>query len=349
MKYRRIVTVRLLSTVISVSASVAAAMAGWGYWALVVQPVALAVCNTIFFWFAMPWMPGRPRRCEDLAGMLGFGGALTVHGMVGYLANNLDNILIGRFWGDRALGLYSTSYGLMMRPISLAGYGVGEAAIPAMSRAATPGELKATFRRMFELTCLLGLPICVAGAIWTTDVVLTLLGPQWVEAVPVLRWLFIAALPRMLGVCTGWVYVATGRPGRMLTWQVTWTPLIALAFVLGLSHGAVGVAAAYAIVNWLGIVPNYLYCFSGTSIELRDVAASLIRPLACTVLSVAAATALVWVMPGIRIHEAGPLRLSMHVGLAVVAYGLLVTQLIPFVRERVAAPLRRVSQAGRSA
>ena len=347
MKFRRLVLVRFFSTVCSVAAGVAAALAGWGYWALAVQPLVLAVTASTMFWFAMPWSPGRPRRCEGLSGMLGFGGALTAHGMVGYLANNLDSILIGRTWGEKALGLYNTSCHLMMRPISLAGYGVGEAAIPALSRAAsTPGELRPTFRRMFQLTCLLGLPVCFAGAVWTQDLVLTLLGHQWVEAVPVLRLLFIAALPRMLGVCTGWVYVATGRPGRMLSWQLMWTPFIVLAFVLGLSEGAVGVAAAYAIANWIGIIPNYLYCFSGTAILMRDVASSIVRPLACKAFSVLAANGLVRVIPGgAQLHQAGPVRLFALLSVAVCIYVVLVTSFIPMVRERAAFSYRRMLHA----
>ena len=348
MKFRRLVTVRLISTIFSVGASVAAALTGWGYWSLVVQPIALAVCATVLFWIALPWLPGSPRRCEGLGGMLGFGGALTAHGMVGYLANNLDNILIGRHWGEVPLGVYSTSYGLMMRPISLAGYGVGEAAIPALSRAASrEGELRPTFRRMFELTCLLGLPICFAGAWWTSDIVLALLGPKWVEAIPILRWLFIAALPRMLGVCTGWVYVATGRPGRMLTWQMLWTPFIVLAFVLGLPYGAVGVAAAYAIANWIGLIPNYLYCFKGTSIILRDVWSSLVRPLGCTVASITIGTLLPSALSAGRLH-AGTLRLGARFSVALAAYAVATTVFIPFVHDKIMPSLRRVPNPGKS-
>jgi PST family polysaccharide transporter len=263
--------------------------------------------------------------------------------MVGYLANNLDNILIGRCWGNGTLGVYSTSYGLMMRPISLAGYGVGEAAIPALSRAvASPGELRPTFRRMFELTCLLGLPICFAGALWTDDVVSALLGQKWLEAIPILRWLFIAALPRMLGVCTGWVYVATGRPGRMLTWQLFWTPFIVLAFVLGLPYGAVGVAAAYAIANWVGIIPNYLYCFSGTPIVLRDIGSSLIRPLACTAICIAVGTFFPAIVLAGHLQSAGPARLAARFSVAIAAYAVVTALFIPFVHDKVLLSLGRI-------
>ncbi len=345
MKFRRLVVVRLASTILSAAAGVAAARAGWGYWSIVVQPLSLAVSATIMFWFAMPWIPGAPRRCEGLSGMLGFGGALTAHGMVGYLANNLDNILIGRYWGDIPLGMYSTSYGLMMRPISLAGYGVGEAAIPALSRAVLKADqLRPTFRRMFELTCLLGLPICIAGLLWADDLVVVLLGDQWLMAIPVLRWLFVAALPRMLGVCTGWVYIATGRPGRMLTWQIAWTPFIVLAFVLGLPYGAVGVAAAYAIANWMGLIPNYLYCFAGTSIILRDIGASVVRPLVCTLASVFIGTALPLLAAAGPMGSAGPVRLAARFIVAAAVYVLATGLFIPFIHDKVMLAIRGVQQ-----
>src|SRR5262245_20557797 len=49
MKFRRLVTVRILSTVCSVVASIAAALAGWGHWALVIQPIVLALSASILF------------------------------------------------------------------------------------------------------------------------------------------------------------------------------------------------------------------------------------------------------------------------------------------------------------
>ena len=342
MKFRRLVAVRFLSTICSVVASIAAALAGWGYWALVIQPIALASSASILFWCANPWVPGPPRRCEGLGGMLRFGGALTAHGMVGYLANNLDSILIGRFWGNAALGVYSTSYNMMMRPISLAGYGIGETAIPALSRAVASGDdLRATFRRMFELTCLLGLPICLAGCLWADDIVLTLLGSQWIDAIPVLRILFLAALPRMLGVCTGWIYVATGRPGRMLSWQLYWTPTLILFFVIGLPFGAVGVAAAYALAYWIGTVPNYVYCFAGTPIRLRDVWMPMVRPLACTVFCIGLAMVVVAPLSKNGFLSGAASRLIVQLVIATAAYAAATALFIPFIHAKVLGSLRR--------
>ncbi len=328
MKFRRVATVRLLSTLFSAAVGIAAALLGWGYWALVVQPIALSGSATILFWMTHRWIPGRPTRCDGLKNMLGFGGALTAHGMIGYFANNLDNILIGRRWGDAALGLYATSYSLMMRPISLAGYGVGEAAIPVLSRAATDHRaLLSAFRKMFAVSCVLGLPVFVIGILWPADFVLTLLGSQWTAAVAIVPWLFLAGMMRMLMVPTGWVYVASGRPKRMLYWQLAWTPLVAAAFLVGLPFGAWGVAVAYAVANCLGFIPAYSFCLRGTELRLNDVMATLLAPACCAFLGGAAAVGLqTLIAPDL---PAGPWRLALRLGIAAVCYVPLTLRYVP--------------------
>jgi len=344
MKFRRLASVRLLSSIVSAAAGIAAAFLGWGYWALVVQPLALAASATIMFWLAVHWMPSRPARCEGLRGMLGFGGALTAHGMIGYFANNMDSILIGRFWGDAILGLYATSYNLMMRPVSLAGYGVGEAAIPSLSRAAAASEgLPSAFRRMFAVSCVLGLPMFLVGVIWPDDIVRTLLGAKWTDATAIIPWLFLAGLARMLMVPTGWIYVASGRPKRMLAWQLMWTPFVLLSFVVGLPYGPVGVAACYAGVNCLGLGFSYAFCFRGTDMHLSDVFVTLLAPTICAVGCALAATIVQVVAASSMVP--GPWRLVVRLAIAVVLYSACTARFVPMARAGLTTFLKRVQPA----
>ncbi len=45
-----------------------------------------------------------------------FGGYSAAYGIINYFARNLDNVLIGKFWGAVALGYYSRAYFLMTLP-----------------------------------------------------------------------------------------------------------------------------------------------------------------------------------------------------------------------------------------
>lgn len=332
MYFRRLAVVRVSGIVLGAIVGVSAAFAGMGYWSLAMQLLATEAGATIASWLAMNWRPGLPGRCDGLRSMLGFAGALTAHGMVGYWASYLDNLLIGRYCGYGELGLYSTSYQLMMRPISLAGYGVGEAAVPAMAKTLqADGDVRQAYRRMLTVTCLLGLPICVAGSCWAGDVVNTVLGSKFLGAIPMLRILFLAAMARMLCASTGWVYVVLGRPGRMLRWQLMWTPFVILSFILGIRWGAVGVAAAYAIANWIAFLPSFFYCFKGTAFSIFDMVEPVAAPLFCTVFSTALALGgQLLLFPDLQL---GKWRLLVRVLLACALYAATTVAFVPIVRE----------------
>jgi len=132
----------------------------------------------------------------------------------------------------------------------------------------------------------------------------------------------------------------------MLSWQMIWTPCVVLAFILGLPNGAVGVAAAYAIANWVGIIPNYLYCFSGTPIGLRDVTSTLLRPLACTVSSLVIALVVTASLVAGGLLADNWARIFLQVGVAMATYAVATSLFIPFVHAKVVGSLRRTRQAG---
>ncbi len=68
--------------------------------------------------------------------MVRFGGTVTLNGLVVYVANNLEKVLLGRFWGAGALGLYGRAYQLVNIPTENLNSTAGEVAFSALSRTA---------------------------------------------------------------------------------------------------------------------------------------------------------------------------------------------------------------------
>jgi O-antigen/teichoic acid export membrane protein len=284
MQFLRFGAVQVVEALAGALAGVILALLGYGYWALVLQSLATALVSTTAAWLSVCWLPGAPRRCPELRSMIGFGGRLTAHGMIGYLSLNFDKLLLGRFCGPLQLGLYATPYSLLGRLMGLSAYSVGQAAVPAMSRDQTSSDdMRRTFRRMLQLTGLLGLPLCIIGVLWGNDVVLAVLGHRWTGAAIILQALFLGSIPRMISASTGWIYVATGQPGRMLRWEIIQSPLMALAYILGLPYMAKGVALGFAISCWVLLVPGFAYCLRGTRFQASDVVNPLIAPLLCAI------------------------------------------------------------------
>lgn len=348
MKFTRLAGVRLAGTLGGALVTIWAAYEGLGYWALVCQPVATAVVGDVASFLVLPWWPGRPHRCEDLGEMLGFGGRLTMHTIIGYFTTNVDKVLLGRFWGAFPLGLYATCRNLMGRGIAMAVYSVGEAAIPAMSRTwEDTGQTRATYRRTLSLSCLISFPAFVLGIVSADDVVLTVLGQKWVAATTILSVFCLAAIPRSVAHSMGWVYVATGRPGRMVWWEVIWSISLTIGFLLGLPFGPEGLAAALAAAHWITLAPGFAYCFSGTQFRMADFWQPTVRPLACALVACAFAVLGQYVVtPDLA---AGPARLAIRTGLFLVPYAAATAVSVPLANEGLSKTLQWIGRLTRRA
>ena len=57
------------------------------------------------------------------------GSIVTLNGIVVYVAYNLEKILLGRFWGPDALGIYGRAYQLVSIPTENLNSTVGEVEI----------------------------------------------------------------------------------------------------------------------------------------------------------------------------------------------------------------------------
>src|SRR5207244_4733449 len=163
-----------------------AALAGFGYWALVIMTVTLPLVSSVCFWLATAWIPGMPRRRAGIRSMMRFGGAITLVGLLVYIAYNADKVLLGRFWGAEVLGIYGRAYQFINIPTSNLNTAIGQVAFPALSRLQNePERLRSYFLKGYGLYLSLVMPITLACALFAEDIIRVFFGPNWSSAAPV--------------------------------------------------------------------------------------------------------------------------------------------------------------------
>lgn len=262
------------------AAGIGAAVAGLGYWALVVMHLGTAVSNALGVWLAAGWVPGRPRRAAGVRSMLLFGGNMTGSGVLNYFSRNMDNVLIGRVLGAQAVGLYAKAYSLLLMPMAQITAPMTAVAVPGLSRLqASPGRYIGFYLKALKIVGYLSMPLVASLGVLAPEVVWIVLGEQWAGAVPIFRVLAVAAFWQAVGATVGWVYVSLDQTRRMLKWASVDAPLTVLAFVMGLQWGAIGVAGAYSVFTTLKIVPQFWYAYAEAPIRLRDALLALRYPV----------------------------------------------------------------------
>jgi O-antigen/teichoic acid export membrane protein len=252
MRYNQLATIAVASAAVGIASGIGGALAGVGYWALVMMQIASLCSACLGYWLVSGWRPGLPRRDPEVRQLLVFGGDITGFSIVNYFARNADNVLIGWCWGAAPLGLYSRAYALFLAPIQQINGPLSSVLLPTLSRLNDdPGRYRRVFLRVLEKVLMITAPL--AGLmIATTDwIVAVLLGPNWAPAAGILAWLAIAALTQPASHLAGALFISQGRTRELLRWGIIGSGLSTISFVVGLPFGPAGVAACYAVSGLL--------------------------------------------------------------------------------------------------
>jgi PST family polysaccharide transporter len=286
MRFTTLAVISVVSLILSTAIAIGTAEAGYGYWSLVALSIALPLTATLGFYLATRWIPGPPRRRTGIRSMLRFGGTLTLTGITVYVASNLEKVLVGRFWGVDAIGLYGRAFQLINIPTGNLNSAAGEVAFSALSRLQDdPVRRKNYFLKGFSLVLGLTLPLTIACAFFANDVVLVLLGPKWKDAAPIFRWLAPTILVFAISNPLSWLLIASGLIGRLMRMSLVIAPVMILGYIIGLPYGPRGVAIAYSTVMILWLIPLIAWAVHGTEISFWDVVRTVSPPLASSVVA----------------------------------------------------------------
>jgi O-antigen/teichoic acid export membrane protein len=327
MRFAAIAIVESVALVTGFGAAIVAAWYGAGYWALVINQFVMTVATLAGIWAACRWRPGLPSRRSGVRSMLSYGGNLTGFNFMTYLARNLDNLLIGKFWGGYQLGLYSRAYQMLLTPMQQINAPLGAVAVPALSRLAdTPERYRAAFLKILEKIAMITMP-GVVFMIATSDwLVLFLLGPQWRESGRIFMFLGVAAIVQPVTRTALWLFTTQGRAREMFKWGVMGGAIAIVSIVAGLPWGATGVAASYAVTDLCINTPLLLW-YAGRKGPVR--AGDFYRTIAPAVCaSLCSLVVLLVCRPWLAIFEHLLARLSVAF-IITVAVSLLVLAALP--------------------
>jgi PST family polysaccharide transporter len=290
LRYTTLTIIELLSQLASVAAGVGMALGGLGYWAILGMTLVSTAVYAVCVWGATGWIPGPPRRTVGVRNMLSFGGIITLQGLVGYVANNFDKLLLGRYWGADALGIYERGYRLVNLPTAELNGAIGEVAFSGLSRIQNdPARLRSYFLKGYTLVLSMTLPITIFCAVFVDDIIGFLLGPKWKDVAVIFRLLTPTIL--IFGIIDPfvWLLYSTGLQVRGLKIDLVLASLVIAAYVIALPYGPPGVAFAYSAAMILWCVPHILWCLHGTLIAPRAVLVAAGRPLFAGTLAAAVA------------------------------------------------------------
>ena len=286
MRFSTLAVISIAAEAMTLCVTLILALFGWRYWAIVGGTITTAFTRSLGMFLFCRWIPGHMRKGTGVREMLKFGRNITVANFFTYFSLNLDNILIGKFIGANALGIYSRAYRLFIMPVTQIRMPVTNVAIASLSALKEqPNRYIKYYQRLLNLMATVTIPLTVYCIIEVDFIIRLLLGPQWLEVISVFRILAIAGIIQPVAETLGIVLLSFGFSDKYLYYGMANTIIKVIAIVAGLSFGIEGVASGYVVASYAIFIPSLFYCFHKTPITVTLFLKTLIAPILTSVLT----------------------------------------------------------------
>jgi O-antigen/teichoic acid export membrane protein len=197
-------------------ASIALALLGFGAWSLILGHLAGVLVQTIAYWLVVPWRPALHFQQKAARTFLSYGASVASINVLGILILNMDYLVIGRFMGAAALGVYTLAFRVPELLVKQFCNILGNVTFPVYAQMRDdPQALKRGFLMTTRYMTMITIPLGLGLALVAGPFVLTVFTGKWAEAIPVMAAISIYTLLRSLVFNAGSVYKATGKPGLL--------------------------------------------------------------------------------------------------------------------------------------
>jgi O-antigen/teichoic acid export membrane protein len=241
-----------LSYVANGVVSIVLAIAGFGVWALVGGQVAYTASRSICVLIIQPHSKRLQLKAQAFKDLAFFGGGITIVRVFDWCALQGDKMVVGRWLGAEALGLYGRAHYLTVTPSAELGKIAERVLFPAMASVQNEGlRLKTAFLRGSGLMALLIVPLTTALWILGPEMVYIVLGPDWSAAVGPFRILALGMFFR-----AGYKIADTLARSKGAVYELAWRHAVYAAVVVTgawVAHPFGLEAVALAIVLSLAI------------------------------------------------------------------------------------------------
>jgi teichuronic acid exporter len=235
---KRNVVIPFLSSLVTVGL----AFCGWKYYALVMQSIltiwvtfGVNIFTThkdygLYMYHGVTW--------QGMHKIFGYSLYQFLFGFINYFARNLDNLLIGRVWGEAALGYYDKAYRLMCYPNNSLTNVIAPVLQPVLSDYQDDKRyIYEKYIKLLKFLSLIGVFLSLYCYFSASDIIAFLFGPQWAPAVPCFEMLALAVWAQLQLTSTGSIFQSAGSTKKLFFAGTINTAITAIGIILAVLYG----------------------------------------------------------------------------------------------------------------
>ncbi len=252
LKQKRFMAIGVRMVIVNVTSNAVAvvlALLGYKYYALVWQAIVNALVS--FLWnYSTTRIKFRPKfSFSGLKKILSFSMFQMGYSIINYFSKNIDNLIIGKYIGDSALGYYDKAYKVTLYPQNNLTNVITPTLHPILS--VHQNDKKYIYIRYMEIVkilSLLGMFIGIYCYFASEEIIGILFGPQWGASVPCIAMLSLSIWAQMITGSAQSIFQSAGNPKNMFISGIFTIALTVSAIIAGVAQGDIVKISLYLTI-----------------------------------------------------------------------------------------------------
>ena len=314
-KFKKIAIVTLITSIVSFSVTIIMAYKGFGVWSLVVMNLLTVFIPTVAYWVTNKWFPLWVFSKTSFKELFGFGFYMFLTAIITRICNNIQGLLIGRFYTPATMGYYSKAkHTEEMASTSLSNV-IDQVAYPLYAEYQNDKSMLINVIKKLTLSiAYITFPMMLLLILLAKPIFVLLYSERWLDSVPYFQILCVAGVAICLQGVNYQAIAAIGKSKAMFSWTLV-KRAIGLALIVGglAAFGIKGLLVGMVMQSWLIYLINayqvHKYIGYKLSIQFFD----LLPTTVLSIVSWVVAYSLVFLLPQWNMYVIAVIRLLVFV------------------------------------
>lgn len=287
LKFKTIAVTEVIVSSISLVITIILAWRGYGVWALVAQQISVSLLSAIMYWYSSKWKPCLRFSRTSLRELFSFGGYLLAANLINTFSNNIQGLLIGRFFNPVVTGYYSKARQTENLASTLVSQIMDQVSYPVLVQAKDNMQMmKAMLKKFIGILAFISFPMMALLILLAYPVFILLYSDTWVESIPYFQILCVGGLAVCLQGINYYAVAAIGKSRDIFKWtfikRIIGLGLIIAGFYIGGINGLLwGSVMVSHLIYWI----NAYLCSKYIGYSLKEQFFDLIPIGVVTILS----------------------------------------------------------------
>ena len=291
LRFKKLSTITIISSVISLIVTVIMAYSGCGVWALVAQNIISALVPCILFWVTVNWKPSWIFSWASLKELFGFGSFMLCTSLLTTFSERITGLLVGRWYDPATMGYYSkASTTSKYATLSISGVMI-QTTYPLYASVQDDRQrLINMVKRITSTLAYLSVPMLCLLILIAKPLFVLLYTDRWLACVPYFQVLCFGGIAGCLLSVNQQTIAAIGKSKVFFIWTVVKQSVgITLQVVGMIVWGMWGLLAGKVIASWFSYFVNISLVSKHVGYKRRQQLMDLMPMFAVSVIAAACA------------------------------------------------------------